>query len=84
MSMQTVSVASFKQKLSQYLRMVSEGQELLVTSHQRPVARVIAESPGLAIRAPLRPIAALHKINGITLASPGLALDMLMEDRHRR
>lgn len=84
MYMKTVSVASFKQNLSRFLHMVVEGEELVVTSHQRPVARVIAEAQGVAIRPPLRPVATLRKIRGISMSSPSLALDMLLEDRRRR
>lgn len=84
MSMKTVSVASLKQNLSRYLHMVVEGQELLVTSHQRPVARVVPESPGPTIRPPLRSIATLRTINGISLPSPSVGLDMLLGDRRRR
>ena len=64
--------------------MVEEGQELVVTSHQRPVARVISESTGLVIRPPLRPVATLRTIEGIAMPAASLALEMLFEDRHRR
>jgi prevent-host-death family protein len=84
MSMKTVSVASFKQNLSQYLHLVAEGHEVVVTSHQRPVARVIAESTGLAIRPPSRPVASLRAVEGVTISAPGLALEILLADRQRR
>ena len=82
--MKTVSVASFKQNLSRYLHMVAEGQELVVTSHQKPVARVISESDGIVIRSPLRPIATLRTIGGIANPAAPLAIEMLLEDRRRR
>jgi len=82
--MKTVSVALFKQNLSQYLHWVAEGQELVVTSHQRPVARVVSESSGLVIRPPLRPITTLRAVEGIALPAPSLALEMLLEDRRSR
>ena len=39
--MNTVSVATLKQKLSQYLRQVEQGEEVVVTSHRRRVARIV-------------------------------------------
>ena len=82
--MKTVSVAAFKQSLSRYLHMVVEGQELVVTSHQRPVARVIPEPSALEIRPPLKPMSSIRAIGGVALPSASLGLQMLMEDRRRR
>ena len=38
--MKTVTVSNLKASLSHYLRQVKEGEELLVTEHGRPIARV--------------------------------------------
>lgn len=85
MSMKTVSVALLKQNLSRYLHMVVEGQELLVTSHQRPVARVVLpESTGLSIRPPVRSITTLRSVKGISMSSASAGLEILLEDRRRR
>lgn len=47
-----VSVREFKSHLSSYLARVRDGEELVVTSHKHPVARVIgltaSPHPGLA------------------------------------
>lgn len=82
--MKTVSVATLKQNLSRYLHMVADGQEVLVTSHQRPVARVIPEVRGLVIRPPLSPLSTLRSVGGVAPASASVALDLLLEDRRRR
>ncbi len=43
--MKTVTVSNLKASLSQYLRRVKQGEELLVTEHGRPIARVGPASP---------------------------------------
>jgi prevent-host-death family protein len=43
---QTVSVRELRDHLSEYLRAVETGATLVVTSHNRPVARIVmAEAP---------------------------------------
>jgi prevent-host-death family protein len=45
-----VSIANFKAKLSYYLRKVRLGEEVIVTEHRRPVARICQlEAEGLEI-----------------------------------
>lgn len=84
--MKTVSVAVLKQNLSSYLHLVEEGEELVVTAHRRPVARVIPHAnQGLRIRTPIRPPAVLSRLKGIRLALSGrTAVDTLLEERVRR
>jgi prevent-host-death family protein len=43
--MTTVSVSHLKSRLSQYLAMVKEGGEVLVTERGRPIARLVPERP---------------------------------------
>jgi prevent-host-death family protein len=40
-----VSVREFKLRLSLYLRKASRGEEVVITSHGRPVARLLAVAP---------------------------------------
>ena len=83
--MQTVSVATLKQKLSAYLHMVEQGAEVLVTSHRRPVARLVPDNgTGLAVRPPTLPVSALANIRGVKLRKPFSAVQALLEDRRRR
>lgn len=44
--MKSVTVSNLKASLSRYLRQVKEGEELLITEHGRPIAR-IAPAPAL-------------------------------------
>lgn len=83
-----VSIRELKSQLSRYLRLVKKGQELTVTSHHQPVARLTAIIPpgeGLpevpAVRwakgKPVlsRPMAKRPKIKGQPLA------DWIVENR---
>lgn len=40
-----VSVRELKNRLSAYLRLVADGETLIVTSHKRPVARILPAEP---------------------------------------
>ena len=83
--MTTVNVATLKQKLSEYLHLVEQGHEVMVTSHRRPVARLVPENgTGLAIRPPTRPVSALANIRGVKLRKPFSAVQALLDDRVRR
>ncbi len=84
--MKTVSVAVLKQKLSHYLRLVVEGEDLVVTAHRRPVARVLPhEGKELRIRTPVRPPRVLARLKGIRPTPSGrTAVDTLVEERGRR
>jgi prevent-host-death family protein len=84
-AMESVSVATLKSKLSQYLQAVRKGKEIVVTSHQHPIARLVPlekRSPGIEILPATKPIASLKKINGIKLKFD--PVDYLLEDRRRR
>jgi prevent-host-death family protein len=47
-----VAIYELKRKLSRYIRAVETGDEVTITSHGRPVARLVppAETPGLRVR----------------------------------
>ena len=83
--MNTVNVATLKQKLSEYLRRVEEGDEIIVTSHRRRIARIIPEpEAGVRIRPPLHPLSRLAAVRGVT-ANPGFsAAESLATDRSAR
>lgn len=83
--MKTVNVATLKQRLSEYLRVVEQGDEVLVTSHRRHIARLVPENgTGLAIRPPSLPLSALGAVRGVKLSKPFSAGQLLLEDRGRR
>ena len=83
--MKTVNVATLKQKLSEYLRFVEQGDEVTVTSHRRPIARLVPDNgTDPAIRPPTLPVSALANIRGVKLRNPFSAVHVLLEDRQRR
>ena len=45
MTMDTVNIATLKEKLSYYLKLVQRGQEIVVTSHRHQVARIVPVVP---------------------------------------
>jgi len=85
MVMESVNVATLKQKLSEYLRRVEEGDEIDVTSHRRHIARLIpAPGFGARVRGPIQPLTRLRAIRGVT-ARPGFsAVESLATDRRAR
>jgi prevent-host-death family protein len=83
--MKTANVAALKQNLSAYLHLVEQGDEIVVTSHRRQIARVIPENAAhLAIRQPSLPIRALASVRGVKLRRSVSAVSLLLADRERR
>ena len=85
MVMKSVSVAALKSKLSAYLDAVKKGQEITITSHQHPIARLVPLEKAvreLGIMPATKPISSLKKIAGISLKFD--PVDFLLEDRRRR
>ena len=83
--MTTVNTATLKQQLSHYLGLARQGKEVLITSHRRVIARLLAEEAGagrLPLIPPSRPSSELKDIGGFGLdADP---LEQLMKDRRKR
>lgn len=85
MTMDTVNIATLKEKLSYYLKVVQRGQEIVVTSHRHQVARIVpAAAPLSEIREPLRPVKDLLNLKGVKPRRGVSAVDSLLEDRRRR
>ena len=83
--MKTVNVATLKQQLSSYLQQVEQGDEVVVTSHRRPIARLIPEpADHLKIRPPTAPLSALAAVQGVSPVKRLSALAVLVADRGRR
>jgi len=83
--MKFVSVATLKKNLSLYLATVKKGQELIITSHRHPVARLlpVEKAPrDLKIIPAKKPASSLRKIKGMNLKVDLLA--ELLADRRRR
>jgi len=82
--MTLVSVATLKEKLSYYLQLVKGGSELVVTSHDNKIARIVPiDSPSFDIQEPKRPPADLRKVKGVKPRAVS-AVDFLIEDRRKR
>jgi prevent-host-death family protein len=83
--MQSISVATLKGNLSGYLEAVKNGQEIIVTSHRHPIARLLpatTRGADLGIIPARKPVSALKKIKGLSLNFD--PLEFLLEDRRRR
>lgn len=78
-------VAELKQRLSHYLHLVEQGDEVAVTSHQRRIARIVPDVSGvLPIRLPLRPVSELPPMGPVSRKARGRGVALLLEDRNRR
>ena len=83
--MNTVNVATLKEKLSYYLGLVKKGQEIVVTSHRHRIARILpASAPDAQVAEPSRPVKDLRKIKGVRSRRATSGVKTLLEDRRRR
>jgi prevent-host-death family protein len=83
--MTTVSVAVLKQQLSSYLHQVEAGEEVVVTAHHRPVARVVPfTSTNRHIRKPTADMSTLRRLKGVALTEGRTSVELLIEDRAGR
>jgi len=83
--MKTVSVAVLKQQLSSYLHSVENGEDVVVTSHSRPVARMVAHNASpVRIKSPSRSPVVLGRLKGVRLSIGRSAVEVLTEDRSLR
>ncbi len=83
--MKHVNIATLKEQLSKYLHDVEAGNEVVVTSHRRPVAKLTGYNSGLSeIRKPVRPLSDWGKIQGFSIAGGRSSLALLEEDRRKR
>lgn len=61
-----VPIRELKARLSEYLRLAAEGEEIIVTQHRRPVARLVPMS-----RAPESERQAIDRLNALPWVRPG-------------
>jgi len=65
--------------------LVKKGQEVVVTSHRHPVARILpSDAPTVRILEPTRPVKDLLKIKGVKRRRSVSAVETLLSDRRRR
>jgi prevent-host-death family protein len=85
MVMNTVNIATLKEKLSYYLSLVKSGEEIVVTSHRHQVARILpVNAPSVEIVEPTRPVKDLKTIKGVKTKRVVSGVKTLLVDRRRR
>jgi antitoxin (DNA-binding transcriptional repressor) of toxin-antitoxin stability system len=83
--METVNVATLKERLSHYLALVKNGREIIVTSHRHQVAKISpVSSPTAKVIEPVRPVKDLKKLKGTHTRNGTSVVEALLNDRHRR
>ncbi len=84
--MSKVGVAELKAKLSEHLRSVKRGEELVVYDRNEPVARIIPFAPrgALVVREPVRSYKTLREIELPAPVKLGIdPVGLLLQDRNR-
>jgi antitoxin (DNA-binding transcriptional repressor) of toxin-antitoxin stability system len=82
--MTIVNVATLKEKLSYFLRLVRSGSEVVVTSYDTKIARIVPISASsIEISEPRRSPSDLRKLKGVKPRAVS-AVDLLIEDRKKR
>ena len=81
-----VGTAELKAHMSQYLRLVQEGESIDVTSHRHSVAKLVPTNAPDAQGwiGPARPQEDLALVTPIAADKSSRAMDILLEDRRRR
>lgn len=84
MVMTTVNTATLKQQLSHYLALARQGKDVLITSHKRIIARLMAEETGdrLPLREPTKPLSTLQELGGFGLSED--PLQSILKERETR
>jgi len=84
--MRRVGVAELKDQLSRHLRAVEAGEEMIVTDHDRPIARIVPA--GVAAQVSIRPsrvpFAAVRDLRFRPANWPVDSLSLLLEERQGR
>jgi len=82
--MVTVNVATLKEKLSYYLRLVKNGREIIVTSHHHPVAKILPVSAAtVRIIEAVRPVKDVLRLKGVRPRRTVSVVNSLLNDRRR-
>ena len=85
--MTTVRIAQLKDHLSEHLRAVERGGEILVTDRERPIARIIpATAPAYAptLTPPSRPFASVRDLPEVAVDLGMSSTELLLEERGDR
>lgn len=85
--MKSIKIAELKNHLSEHLREVEAGAELVVTDRDRPIAHIVPHSKQkrrLNIRKPTRSFAAIRSRRFSPVKWRISSTDLLLEERRRR
>ena len=85
--MKTVKIAELKNHLSEHLRAVEAGSEILVTDRDRPIARIVPHETRqrrLKISIPTRSFASLRNKRFSPAKWKVPSIDLLLEERQKR
>ena len=85
--MKRVKIAELKDHLSEHLRCVERGGQVLVTDRNRPIARIIPEGANrsiVEIKAPKRPFASIRAKRYAPARWKIRSLTLLLEERRDR
>ncbi len=85
--MKSVKIAELKDKLSEHLRAVEQGDEVIVTDRNRPIARIVplaAEAGGVVMVRPQVPFAAVRGRTWRAAEWKVLSAELLAEERGDR
>jgi prevent-host-death family protein len=82
--MRTVKIAELKDHLSEHLRAVEAGSEIVVTDRHRPIARIVPVAPagpGVVLLAPTRAFAEIRDRARKPAAWRISSTELLLEER---
>ena len=82
--MKTVKIAELKDHLSEHLRAVEAGGEVLVTDRRRPIARIVpvaSAGPGVVLLAPTREFAEIRDRSRTPADWRISSTELLLEER---
>jgi prevent-host-death family protein len=82
--MRVVKIAELKDHLSEHLRAVEAGSEVVVTDRHRPIARIVPVAPagaGAVLLAPTRGFAEIRDRERVRAAWRVSSTELLLEER---
>ena len=87
MAMTTVRIAQLKDHLSEHLRAVERGGEILVTDRERPIARIVPVTPAAyapTLVLPSRPFESVRDLPPVPVDLSPSSTELLLEERGDR
>lgn len=85
--METVKIAELRNRLSEFLRAVEKGVEVVVTDRDRPIARIVPVRPSarqIRIRPPKHPFATVRDKHYLPANWKINSTELLLQERQQR